>query len=271
MQQFKTRNETNIRKSIARTDKTEREERIKQGLLTPPPKQPKQPRTPKQQMIINKLGDIVAKSQEKQKESKYMSVLQDAEPLIFKREMKKATKIVGEKVSGYQSKISDLDKELAKLEKQKAKLKPVIENYSATTLQTAMRNKRARDTLKQTRTNKNTAATTIQKAMRGKITRNKIINDYEDQISRAEQNISDLRLNINQQRPEGLRKAVKKLQDRRSELVNRAPNMDRKLKTEEWRKININEDQYKDVIIEERRGPKVRGIIEQFGGAKKKK
>ena len=94
MQQFKTRNETNIRKSIARTDKTEREERIKQGLLTPPPKQTKQARTPKQQMIINKLGDMVAKSQEKQKESKYMSVLQDAEPLIFKREMKKATKIV---------------------------------------------------------------------------------------------------------------------------------------------------------------------------------
>ena len=62
-----------------------------------------------------------------------MSVLQDAEPLIFKREMKKATNIVDEKVSGYRSKISDLDKELAKLEKQKAKLKPVIENYSATT------------------------------------------------------------------------------------------------------------------------------------------
>ena len=203
MQQFKTQNEKNIRKSIARTDQAEREERMKQGLLTPQSKPPKQPRTPKQQMIINKLGDIVAKSQEKQKESKYMSVLQDAEPLIFKREMKKATKIVGEKVSGYQSKISDLDKELAKLEKQKAKLKPVIENYSATTLQTAMRNKRARDTLKQTRTSKNTAATTIQKAMRGKITRNKIINDYEDQISRAEKNISDLRLNINQQRPEG--------------------------------------------------------------------
>jgi prefoldin subunit 5 len=48
-----------------------------------------------------------------------MSVLQEAEPLIFKREMKKATKIVDEKVSGYKSKISDLDKELAKLEKEK--------------------------------------------------------------------------------------------------------------------------------------------------------
>jgi hypothetical protein len=48
-----------------------------------------------------------------------------------------------------------------------------------------MRNKRARDTLKQTRTSKNTAATTIQKAMRGKITRNKIINDYEDQKNRT--------------------------------------------------------------------------------------
>jgi hypothetical protein len=50
MQQFKTQNEKNIRKSIARTDQAEREERMKQGLLTPPPKPPKQPRTPKQQM-----------------------------------------------------------------------------------------------------------------------------------------------------------------------------------------------------------------------------
>ena len=71
-----------------------------------------------------------------------MSVLQDAEPLIFKREMKKATKIVDEKVSGYKSKISDLDKELAKLEKRQAKLRPVIENYSATTLQFANSNEK---------------------------------------------------------------------------------------------------------------------------------
>ncbi len=52
MQQFKTHNETNIRKSIARTDKAEREERIKQGLLTPPPKKQRPPRTPKQEIAI---------------------------------------------------------------------------------------------------------------------------------------------------------------------------------------------------------------------------
>ena len=81
-------------------------------------------------------------------------------------------------------------------------MRPVIEKHSALTLQTAMRGKVARDTLKQTRTSQNTAATTIQKTIRGKIARNKIINDYEDQVARAEKK-SDLRLNINQQRPEG--------------------------------------------------------------------
>jgi hypothetical protein len=88
MHQFKTQNETNIRQSIARTDKAEREERIKQGLLTPPPKTPKTPRTPKYQLALNKIGDIVARSQKKQKESKDMSVLQETGPLILKREIK---------------------------------------------------------------------------------------------------------------------------------------------------------------------------------------
>ena len=65
MQEFKERNEKNIRKSIARTDKAEREERIKQGLLTPPPKTPKPPRTPKQQLILNNFGKLISKSQDK--------------------------------------------------------------------------------------------------------------------------------------------------------------------------------------------------------------
>jgi hypothetical protein len=67
MQQFKTQNETNIRKSIVRTDKAEREERIKQGLLTPPPKKQKTPITPKQQVTINNFGVLVARTQEKKK------------------------------------------------------------------------------------------------------------------------------------------------------------------------------------------------------------
>ncbi len=53
--------------------------------------------------------------------------------------------------------------------------------------------------------------------------------------------ISSTRSNLNEQRPEGLRKAKKALQDRRSELLHRSPNMDRILKMNEFRKININE------------------------------
>ncbi len=92
MQQFKTQNETNIRKSIARTDKAEREERMKQGLLTPPPKKQKTPRTPKQQITINNFGALVAKSQEKQKGREYEAIIQDAELLITRREMKRLHK-----------------------------------------------------------------------------------------------------------------------------------------------------------------------------------
>ena len=74
------------------------------------------------------------------------------------------SKLVGKtKYRQMQEQIAGLDKEAQTLENRKAELKPVIENYSATTLQTAMKNKRARDTLKQTRISKNTAATTIQK------------------------------------------------------------------------------------------------------------
>ena len=179
MQQFKTGNETNIRKSIARTDKAEREERMKQGLLTPPPKPPKTPRTPKQQITINNFGALVARSQEKQKGREYEAILQDAEPFITKREIKKLHKQkIGE--------IESLSSQIASLETQAAKLQPVIEKREATRLQTAMRGKIARNTLQKTRTNKNTAATTIQKTIRGKMARNKIINDYEDQVTRAE-------------------------------------------------------------------------------------
>jgi hypothetical protein len=94
MQQFGQQNEKNIRKSITRTNQAEREQRIKDGLetLPRPPKQPKPPRTPKQQLIINNFGDIVSKSQEKQKSKKYMSVLKEAEPLIYKRELSRAKK-----------------------------------------------------------------------------------------------------------------------------------------------------------------------------------
>ena len=93
--EYKQRNEDNIRKSILRTDQAELEERIKQGLSTPPPKPqkpPKQPRTPKQQLAVNNFGQLVARTQNKNKESEYHSILKDAEPLIYKREVSRIKK-----------------------------------------------------------------------------------------------------------------------------------------------------------------------------------
>jgi hypothetical protein len=262
MQQFKTGNETNIRKSIARTDKAEREERMKQGLLTPPPKKQKTPRTPKQQITINNFGALVTRSQEKQKEERFEAIIQDAYPLITKREIKRFHKQkIGE--------IESLSSQIASLETQAAKLQPVIEKREATRLQTAMRGKIARNTLQKTRTNKkNTAATTIQKTIRGKITRNKIINDYEDQVTRAEKKISDLRSNLNDQRPEGLRKAKKTLQDRKSDITTRGKtDMNREQKKEETRRLNTLIEQYEDVITKRKTGPKVKERIDQYEGA----
>ena len=254
MQQFKTQNEKNIRKSIARTDQAEKEERIKQGLSTPQTKPPRAPRTSKQQLAINNFGVLVSKSQEQQKESHYKSILQKAEPLIFKREMKRATKIVDEKVSGYTSKIAELEREKEVLMRRQAKLKPDVEKQAATTLQKAMRNKSARNALLYEREKK----AYIEKAT----------DKMERKIARAEKQISDLRLNINEQRPKGLRQAVKKLQDRRSEISTRGPiGINRDQKKEEFKRLNEQLEDYENVIIKRKTGPKVKGIIEQFGGA----
>jgi hypothetical protein len=212
MQQFKTQNETNIRKPerLARTDKAEREERMKQGS---PPKKQKTPRTPKQQITINNFGALVARSQERQRGREYEAIIQEAEPLITGRETKRLHNFFGE--------IESLSSQIASLETQGAELQPVIERHEATRLQTAVRGKIARNTLQKTRTSKNTAAAAIQKTIRGKIARNKIINDYEDQVTRAEKQISDLRSNLNDQRPDGLRKAKKAFQDRKSDITTK--------------------------------------------------
>jgi len=93
------------------------------------------------------------------------------------------------------------------------------------------------------------------------------ITNMENQLTRTESMLRDTRSNINEQRPAGLRKQIKGLQDRRSELVSRARGMDREQKKEELRQINIKEDQYKDVIIEKKRGPKVKELVEQYQGA----
>ena len=131
-----------------------------------------------------------------------------------------------------------------------------------------MRGKIARNTLQKTRTSKNTAATTIQKTIRGKMARNKIINDYEDQVTRAEKKISDLRSNLNDQRPEGLRKAKKTLQDRKSDITTRGKtDMNREQKKEETKRLNTLIEQYENVITKRKPGPKVREIVEQIEGA----
>jgi len=261
MEQFKTQNEATIRKSIVRTDKAEREERIKQGLLSPPPKPPKQPLTPKQQLIVNNFNQLVAKTQTQKKESEYLSVLKDAEPLIYKRELLRMKKQLEKKSDDYSSQI-------AALEARKAVLQPDIEKHEATKLQTAMRGKIARNTLQKTRTSKNTAATKIQQTIRGKIARNKIINDCEDQVTRVENILSSTRSNHNEQRPQGLRKAKKALQDRKSEITSRGKtDLTRDQKKEETKRLNTLIEQYENVITKRKTGPKVKEIVEQFGGA----
>jgi len=80
MQQLKTQNEINIRKSIARTDKAEREQRIKDGLATPT----RPPRTPKQKETESKFRQLIQKSSSKKKEKEYNETITEAEPLIKK-------------------------------------------------------------------------------------------------------------------------------------------------------------------------------------------
>ena len=79
--------------------------------------------------------------------------------------------------------------------------------------------------------------------------------------------ISSTRSNLNEQRPEGLRKAKKALQDRRSELVTRSKNMNREQKKAEFKELNTAEQHYNNVILKQKPGPKVRERIEQFEGA----
>jgi len=131
-----------------------------------------------------------------------------------------------------------------------------------------MRGKIARNTLQKTRTSKNTAATKIQKTIRGKIARNKIINDYEDQITRVENILSSTRSNLNEQRPQGLRKAKKALQDRKSEITTRGKtDLTRDQKKEETKRLNTLIEQYENVITKRKTGPKVRENVEQIEGA----
>ena len=100
------------------------------------------------------------------------------------------------------------------------------------------------------------AASRIQRAMKGKMARNKAINQVEDKMTRVENRLSLTRSILNEQRPESLRKGLKKLQDRRSELVNRAKSMNREQKKAEFKEINATIQHYVDVIDKKKPGPK---------------
>ena len=185
----------------------------------------------------------------KKKAREYDETRQEAVPLI-KRRM-------------FNSELRDIEKEMdvfleteAQLRSREAELRPFVKKYSALQIQGAMRNKIARNTVKQTRITKNTAATKIQKTIRGNTARNEIIKNLEDQVGKVENMISSTRSNLNEQRPEGLRKAKKALMDRRSELVTRSKNMNREQKKAEFIELNTAEQHYDNVINNKKPGPK---------------
>jgi hypothetical protein len=182
MKRMKETNERNIRASIERTNEEERKKQISSDINTQvrflmegnlPPPPPKPPRTPKRQLAINNFSKLVGKKQDQLKEAEFNSILQEAEPLNMKRILIK--------------KKSELETQATKLEKQKAKLEPVM---------------------------KKLGATKIQKVMRGHMGRNqfKMMNQLENEIQRTENMLDSVRRNINEQRPEGLRRRKKQLQ-----------------------------------------------------------
>ena len=233
MQTYKEANETNIRKSIARTDKAEREERIKQGLLTPPPKPPKTPRTPKQQIVLNNFGRLIGKSQDKKKENDFYSVLQEAEPLITKREVTRLYKKRMGQVEEYTSRLEGLERE-------RAALQPVIERHEATRIQKVLRGHIGRNQFKK---KKETA-----------IKYKTVINSGEIE-SAAEQR---------------LRRQKKKYQDKKAELMTRSYTMPTDEKILKLRKVNEEIKHYEDAIVKKKPGRKVQDLVQKFDTPKKK-
>ena len=195
MKKLQERNERNIRASIERTNEEERKKQISsdidaqirflmEGNLQPPPAiqpPPKPPRTPKRQLAINNFSKLVGKKQDQLKEANYESILQEAEPLITKRMLIK--------------KKSELETQATKLEKQKAKLEPVMKKLGATKIQEVMRGHMGRKQFK--------------------------MNQLENEIQRTVNMLDSVRRNINEQRPEGLRRRKNQLQDKRSEINTR--------------------------------------------------
>jgi hypothetical protein len=241
MQQFKAQNEVNIRKSIARTDQAEREQRIKDGLATPT----RPPRTPKQKEAVNNFRQLIEKSSLKKKEKEYNETITEAEPLIKRR-------ILNSELKAVENEINEFLGREAQLKTRAAKIGPLVKNQSASQIQRAMKSKIARDTVKK----RTQAIATIQGAMRNRIARDKTIKHFEDQAARVENILSATRSNLNEQRPKGLRDAKKALQDRRSELVTRSKNMNREQKKAEFKELNTTIQHYDNVIDKKKPGPK---------------
>ena len=243
MEQYQRRNERHIRESVEATNKKEREDRIKQGLTPPPRRQPRQPRTPQQQGVINNLTRLVSGSAAKKREEDFNKTMDQASKLIERRVLKKKKEQIAgkitQRITQMKEKIKGLSTRAAEIEARKESLRHELDKGDISS------SLRARNEAR-------------------------IITDMENQLTRTENMLNATRANINEQRPEGLRKQKEKLQNRRSELVTRSRTMDREQKKKEFKLINEREEQYKDIIIEKKRGPKgtnVKDLIEQYQGA----
>ena len=125
--------------------------------------------------------------------------------------------------------------QLQTLERRKSNLQPVYENSEATRLQKVMRGHIGR-----------------------KVANSKRITNLENQLQTTEDRLANLRINLNEQRPEGLRKAKKKLQDRKAEIntQGRVANMTREQRKDETKRLNEQIDNYENTITKRKPGPK---------------
>ena len=146
----------------------------------------------------------------------------------MKREIKKKLKEV-------QGGLDEYTSQLQTLERRKSNLQPVYENSEATRLQKVMRGHIGR-----------------------KVANSKRITNLENQLQTTEDRLANLRINLNEQRPEGLRKAKKKLQDRKAEIntQGRVANMTREQRKDETKRLNEQIDHYENTITKRKPGPK---------------
>jgi hypothetical protein len=272
MEHYQERNERNIRQSIEATNKREKEDRIKQGLTPPAARQPRQPRTPKQQNTINNLSRLVSGSTEKKKEKDFNKIMDQASKLIEKKISKKKQEQISGKITKQITEMKDKLKDLStrsteietrhllKHELDKSVIPPPsikrtakIAKKNAIKIQNAFRNKQARNEVNMRKTIE------INTARR--------ITNMENELTRTENMLNATHANINEQRPEGLRKQLKKIQDRKSDLVNRNKKTDREQKKEELRLIDEKEQHYQNVIKQHKCGPKVKDLANQYTAA----